>query len=374
MVLHDQINLPASCGSVQDLTNPDFCGTGVFASYTVGVALVFVHQASFAIMGCISKRRANLETRNSELGVSDPADIQQSYASDTERWQLKPSLEASSISLFDTAIVLAISWQVAALLSLNSASSVQTTHDILLVCLTSYAAIAISLGALCTSFDHIRRHKYRLIFSVVATILCAAVTGVAYQAILKDDYPKEICLPFFNDYKQNMRRYFVVLSVVFWIISLIMVLTMCLSLRSTRLTTMRERFNQSHPRTLRCLSKSRLYIVVIVELVLLVMIIFVNHFYVPEQVLRAQAGGQLAESQWTFGQIVGMLIWLPVLVEFGYVFLFGPKEGLEGRLPVHYFVNSQAVGSSTTQMPLTRIGSALGNVSKTGTRHSYVVI
>ena len=104
------------------------------------------------------------------------------------------------------------------------------------------------------------------------------------------------------------------------------------------------------------------------------MIIFVNHFYVPEQVLRAQAGGQLAESQWTFGQIVGMLIWLPVLVEFGYVFLFGPKEGLEGRLPVHYFVNSQAVGSSTIQVPLTRIGSALGNVSKTGTRHSYVVI
>jgi hypothetical protein len=192
--------------------------------------------------------------------------------------------------------------------------------------------------------------------------------------ILKDDFPKEICLPFFNDYKQNMRRYFVVLSVVFWIISLIMVLTMCLSLKSTPLATIRERLNQSHPRALRCLSKSRLYVVVIVELVLLVMIVLVNHFYVPEQVLRAQAGGQLAESQWTFGQIVGMLIWLPVLVEFGYVFIFGPKEGLEGRLPVHYFVSSQAVGPSTFQVPLTRIWSTIGNVSKTGARHSYVVI
>lgn len=39
----------------------------------------------------------------------------------------------------------------------------------------------------------------------------------------------------------------------------------------------------------------------------------------------------------------GMLIWLPVLTEFTYVFVFGPKEGMEGRLPVPYTVSSQAV-------------------------------
>lgn len=320
---------------------------------------MFLHQASFAVLRCMSNRRTILE---SEPIASDPTDLHQYYASDTKRWQFRPSVEASSISLFDTAIVLAISWQIAALLSLNSPSSVQTTHDVLLVCLTAYASIGISLGALCTSFDHIRRHKYRLMFAVIATILCAAVTGMGQRAIQQDNFPKEICLPFFTDYKQNMRRFFIILSVVFWLISLIMLLMMCLSLRSAQLITLRSRLQRSHPQLLRRLSASRLYVVVVVELILLVIILLVNHYYVPEQVLRAQAGGQLAESQWTFGQIVGILIWLPVPVEFGYVFLFGPREGLEGRLPVHYFVTTQLrpKGSSTAHLPLTQRSSTEG--------------
>lgn len=377
MALHENISVPASCGSVQDLTNPDFCGTGVLASYTVGVALVFLHQGGFAILGCISNGRKNVKHGDSEpgsVGTSNPTEFHEDYASDTDRWQFRPSIEASSISLFDTAIVLSISWQVAALLSLNSPSSVQTTHDVLLVCVTAYASIAISLGALCTSFNHIRRHKYRLLSAVAAAVLCAAVTGVACQAIIKDDFPKEICLPFFNDYKPKMRKYFVVLSVVFWIISVIMVVMMCLALKSTRLAAIRERVHRSHPRMLRFLKTSRLYIVVAVELLLLVMIVLVSHYYIPEQVLRAQAGGQLAESQWTFGQIVGMLIWLPVLVEFGYVFIFGPKAGLEGRLPVHYFVHSQTIGSFTSHLPLTQTSSAGGRGVRGSISHSYRVL
>jgi Na+/melibiose symporter-like transporter len=224
---------------------------------------------------------------------------------------------------------------------------------------------------------HYVRHKYRLIFAVIATILCAAVTGMAQRAIQQDNFPKETCLPFFTDYKQNMRRFFIILSIVFWLISLIMLLMLCLSLRSTTLMTLRSRLQQSHPQLFRCLSTSRLYTVVIVELVLLVMIILVNHYYVPEQVLRAQAGGQLAESQWTFGQIVGMLIWLPVLVEFGYVFLFGPREGLEGRLPLYYFVTTQPQpnASSKAHLPLAQMSPTRGGgVANAGVPYGYRAI
>jgi hypothetical protein len=48
----------------------------------------------------------------------------------------------------------------------------------------------------------------------------------------------------------------------------------------------------------------------------------------------------------------GMLIWLPVLTEFTYVFVFGPKEGLEGRLPSPYTVSSQTTEEHGT--PLSR--------------------
>jgi hypothetical protein len=346
MSTNGQITLPPSCGSIQDLTNPDFCGVGVLGSYTVGVALVFLHQAGFAILGCTSRRRKTLP--------DDPDDP----APETARFQFHPSISASSISLFDTAIVLSISWQIAALLSLNSPSSVQTSHDVLLVCLTTYASLAISFGALCTSFDHVRRHKYRLLFALLATILCAAVTGMGQRAIQRDNFPKETCLPFFTDYKPAIRRYFVVLSVVFWAISLLLLGILYLSLRRTRLSPL--------------LSASRLYIVLLCELTLLTLIVLVNHHFVPEQVLRAQAGGQLAESQWTFGQIVGMLIWVPVLVEFGYIFLFGPKEGLEGRLPVDYYVTTQRSGRAGVGVPLARSGAMVG--VGVGVQNGYRVI
>lgn len=343
MTGNETINLPASCGSVQDLTNPDFCGIGVLASYTLGVGLLFLHQLAFQISACTSRRKNTLTQDE-----YDDANTQHRHVSDTKRFQLGASIAASSISLYDTAIVLAISWQIAALLSLNTSSSVQTTHDVLLVCLTAYASIAISLGALCTSFDHIRRHKYRFGFCLFSLILCIAVTGLGQQIMVEDNFPKEICLPFFNDYKPNMRKYFVVLSAVFWITSIIMIVTLLTpSTRTKDVATWNLTGSRLHRY---CVASWKFYVVFAAEMLLLVMTVLVNHYFVPEQVLRAQAGGQLAESQWTFGQIVGMLIWAPVLVEFGYVFCFGPKEGLEGRLPVEYIVCSQTSGNPAMRL------------------------
>lgn len=297
-------DLPSLCSSVQDLTNPDFCGVGVLASYTVGVALVFLHQAGFAILGCFSERTNRI---HHESQVLDPRNHghTQHPASDTRPYQFHASINASSVCLFDTAIVLAISWEVAALLSLNSPNLVQTTHDVLLVCLTTYASLAITLGALCTSFDLSRRHKFRIGSCFLSFFLCTFITGIAQHLMVKDDFPKEVCLRFFNDFKPNMRKYFVVLSVVFWVTSIIMVAVLFVPTAASEQVQSGASRTQSHRRFLDFIMRSRLYVVVLVEILLLIIILLVNHYFVPEQVLRAQAGGKLAEGQWSFGQIVG---------------------------------------------------------------------
>ncbi|KAK7921555.1 hypothetical protein PG985_009577 [Apiospora marii] len=55
-------------------------------------------------------------------------------------------------------------------------------------------------------------------------------------------------------------------------------------------------------------------------------------------------GSSIAE--WSFGQILALATWVPVLVEFGYTFFFGIQEGLEGNMPTEYkaMLNGQIAG------------------------------
>jgi hypothetical protein len=91
--------------------------------------------------------------------------------------RLRKSIEASSLTLFDIASLLAISWQVACLKQLTS--YVQTSHTVLTITLTAYTSILIALGALHTSWAHMRRHRYRLIFLFISIALCMVVTVLA---------------------------------------------------------------------------------------------------------------------------------------------------------------------------------------------------
>ncbi|KAM7223090.1 hypothetical protein V8F06_001646 [Rhypophila decipiens] len=43
--------------------------------------------------------------------------------------------------------------------------------------------------------------------------------------------------------------------------------------------------------------------------------------------------------EWTFGQVLAVGTWIPICIEWWYIFLFGMKEGLEGRIPYEYEVN-----------------------------------
>lgn len=54
------------------------------------------------------------------------------------------------------------------------------------------------------------------------------------------------------------------------------------------------------------------------------------------QDLLAQAGSSNKELELSFGQILSLATWLPVLVEFGYIFFKGPKEALTGQMVKPY--------------------------------------
>ncbi|KAK3313671.1 hypothetical protein B0H66DRAFT_643180 [Apodospora peruviana] len=51
-----------------------------------------------------------------------------------------------------------------------------------------------------------------------------------------------------------------------------------------------------------------------------------------KSLLRYSTGSQ----QWTFGQVLAVGTWAPVLAEWFYLFFFGMKTGLEGRMPYEY--------------------------------------
>ncbi len=161
-----------------------------------------------------------------------------------------------------------------------------------------------------------RRHWYRLSFCLLSLLLCVPVTVLADQSIKRDQFPVEVCLPFFKEYLPMIRKSFVILSVTFWACATLMVGMLVMSPAGHSFG-----FNGRKHSTLELrVERSRIYVFLVIKLVLLVLIVLVNHFFVPEQVLRAQAGGKLSEGQWSFGQIVGMLIWLPVTAEFVFVF------------------------------------------------------
>jgi hypothetical protein len=123
----------------------------------------------------------------------------------------------------------------------------------------------------------------------------------------------ESCLSFFKTYLPATRRWFVIESVLFWIWAALMLLLLSMTPASVIGRT------NSMGRLRKLLVSSTAYIFWSVLALQTTLFITIVHVFVPEQVLRAQAGRNLEESHWTFGQSVGMWIWFPVVSEFGFV-------------------------------------------------------
>ncbi|KUI63423.1 hypothetical protein VM1G_10263 [Cytospora mali] len=63
--------------------------------------------------------------------------------------------------------------------------------------------------------------------------------------------------------------------------------------------------------------------------------------------INATAGHIDQEDEWNFGQIMALASWAPVVVEFGYIAIWGIKEGLERNLPRGFTVKHASTGFSS---------------------------
>ena len=217
--------------------------------------------------------------------------------------KLRSSVEGSLPIFSDTASFLAMTWQIAALSQLEVA--VQTRDDALMLCLTANAYMFIALAALCTARRDLRRPKSRILFLLVSTLLCLAVSVLAGWKILKvDQFPMESCLPFFKHHLDDVNKFFAVLSSVFWpLAALIWILILIPSVQYRRWTEV-----------------SKYCLLLFCEVVMVVLAAIVLHVFIPRDQLQMMTGHGL-ETQFSFGQTLSILVWLPVFVEFIFVLL-----------------------------------------------------
>ncbi|KAI9847249.1 MAG: hypothetical protein M1838_000963 [Thelocarpon superellum] len=280
---------PSSCVKLGGIDIPDISGIGVLASYVFGTALVFFHVGFDAFY--------------------------------------EASFTASSLILFDTAGFLALSWQIAALFQLSR--GIGLTYNALMICFTAFLSIAITLGALGSAWEHMRRRQYRLTLLLFSVLLSIAVTAFTGKAMLATTYPLDQCVPFFVDHLGAMKSSYIGICVLFWITVSILSYTFLFLHTTMKSSGGMTRLGRSVRTTLP-------YLLLLLHVVQLILYVLVHHHFVPEQQLDQEVHGLLASQDWQFGQLVSVLIWLPVVVEFVIVFMLRARRGLEGRLPNTY--------------------------------------
>ena len=65
-------------------------------------------------------------------------------------------------------------------------------------------------------------------------------------------------------------------------------------------------------------------------------------FTVFREALKDRVGATNKDSQWSFGQILCLASWVPVLVEVIYIYREGPEAALTGQLMVPYEVKERS--------------------------------
>ncbi|ROV87340.1 hypothetical protein VMCG_10696 [Cytospora schulzeri] len=75
------------------------------------------------------------------------------------------------------------------------------------------------------------------------------------------------------------------------------------------------------------------------------------YFTVLRHRINVTAGHLDSEDQWTFGQILALATWAPVVFEFAYIFIWGIKEGLERNLPSGFIVKQVPPDTPTPPTP-----------------------
>ncbi|KAK1712940.1 uncharacterized protein BDZ83DRAFT_91504 [Colletotrichum acutatum] len=85
---------------------------------------------------------------------------------------------------------------------------------------------------------------------------------------------------------------------------------------------------------LTALISKRTYLVLLVPLALMSYLLFL--LYRIRRKTLDITGRSSDRQSWSLGHVVALATWIPVVVEFMYMCIFGMKSGLEGRLPAGY--------------------------------------
>ncbi|KAK0752988.1 hypothetical protein B0T18DRAFT_423617 [Schizothecium vesticola] len=72
-----------------------------------------------------------------------------------------------------------------------------------------------------------------------------------------------------------------------------------------------------------------------------------------------RAGYSQQDTRWSVGQVLALFTWAPVLVDFLYILILGPKKGLEGRISNQWDIvakdNSSPTNGATKHMSLDKV-------------------
>lgn len=230
-------------------------------------------------------------------------------------------LGETSLPLFQTAAILGLSWNVASVYLL--ASSPRTNHSAEATWLTSSSSLSIGFGALHTRWTHKRPEWTWLVVFFVSFPLCAGVNVLAARRVFGEEIPVESCLKFFQDYREAIRHTFIVHSVLFWASSFVMLFLLLLRPvvdgntrhRDADVDTEHQNTKRNTNKGIRAWGRWWAWTILAIFSLQLVLFILIFHHFVPEQVLRKEAGGQLDEGKMTFGQILTIFMWASVLVD-----------------------------------------------------------
>ncbi|RYP53957.1 hypothetical protein DL768_001179 [Monosporascus sp. mg162] len=252
---------------------------------------------------------------------------------DTPAGKVLSALQESSIEFLDSAIIFSIGLQVAGIVQTNrllqapTYASLYTTVISMMACLFSAFCAALLQ---CAVFG-LRRRKQRVASWLLLLGLVLANLGLLLRLAPPDSYDQQ------DDGQHDQQSMWeavcgppppfdpIVLGGFMAAIFIVTIGTICIpklnenTLRDTG-TLLRLGFS------LTCL------------VVMWTLLGFITAWRTA--IDQTAPGANNEDKEWTFGQILALTAWAPAVINFGFIAICGPKEGLEGRMSTRFTVTN----------------------------------
>lgn len=249
-------------------------------SFGIGSIMVFIHLIGVSGFGLILDNRQFSTDRLTRI-----------------LRRLHVAFRASCLIQLDTASFLAVSWQLAALPQLKSNS---TSYETLMVSWSSAVSAVIALGTLMIIWEDMTRRWYQLAVTFLYVILYIPITAVTSKQIIRGNFPLDDCIPYLKSRLPYIRAGFAVNCTFFGGGTLVFLAA----------------FIFLYQKGKKKWRLQRICVVFVYQLGHATIFVMMRHYFVCQNELEKAVGYKLAEMQWSFGQSVALLIWLPVIAEF----------------------------------------------------------